>query len=116
MREGQPDIGALFAVERRFDRAVVHAVDGDAAAQTVERLLRDAAERAHAVAAQPAGRRQFEHARQPAVIGEQQQALGVDVEPADADQPRQVLRQRAEDRVGRPSGSECVVTSPRGLW
>ena len=57
--------------------------------------------RAHAIAPQPGGRRQFEHARQPAVIGEQQQAFGVEVEPADADQPRQVLRQRAED--GRPA-------------
>ena len=98
--EGEPDIGALLAVERRLDRPVAHAVDGDAAAQAVERLLRDAAVRAHAIAPQPAGRRQFEHARQPAVIGEQQQAFGVEVEPADADQPRQVLRQRAED--GRP--------------
>ena len=98
--EGEPDIGALFAVERGLDRPVAHAVERDAAAQPVERLLRDAAERAHAVAAQPGGRRQFEHARQPAVIGEQQQPLGVEVEPADADQPRQVLRQRAED--GRP--------------
>ena len=101
--EGEPDIGALLAVERRLDRPVADAVDGDAAAQPVERVLRDAAERAHAVAAQPAGRRQFQHAREPAVIGEQQQPFGVDVEPADADQPRQVLRQRAEDgRRGLP--------------
>ena len=97
--EGQPDIGALFAVERRFDRPVTDAIDGDAAAQPVQRLLPHAAERAHAVAAQPACCRQFQHAREPAVIGEQQESFGVDVEPADADQPRQVSRQRAEDRV-----------------
>src|SRR5665213_3952696 len=51
--KGEPDIGALLAVERGFDRPVAHAIDGRAAAQLVEGLLRDAAERAHAIAAQP---------------------------------------------------------------
>ena len=92
--------GALLAVEQRLDRAVADAVDGHAVAQRVELRLRDPAMRAHAIAPQPAGRGQFERAREPAVIGEQQQPLGVEVEPADADQARQVLRQRAED--GRP--------------
>src|SRR5258707_10927812 len=55
---------------------------------------------ADAIAPQPAGIGQFEHARQPAIIGEQQQALGVEIEPADADQPRQPLRQIVEH--GRP--------------
>ena len=50
----------------------------------------------HAVAPQPAGRRQFEHARKAAVIGQQQQALGVDVEPADRHQARQLGRQHVE--------------------
>ena len=121
--EGQPDVGALFAVERRFDRPVTDAIDGDAAAQPVQRLLPHAAERAHAVAAQPACCRQFQHAREPAVIGEQQQSFGVDVEPADADQPRQVSRQRAENRVaafrvgmGRHQPARLVVEEqPRAL-
>ena len=30
--DGEPDIGALFAVERRLDRPVMHALDGDAGA------------------------------------------------------------------------------------
>ncbi len=72
--------------------------------------------RAHAVAAQPAGLRQFQHAGEAAVIGQQQQALGADIEPADADQARQVARAVAPKMVGRPSGSVCVVTRPRGLW
>ena len=54
--------------------------------------------RAHAIAAQPAGRRQFQHARKPAVVGEQQEPFGVDVEPADRDDARQVGRQRREHR------------------
>src|SRR5262245_64428826 len=41
--EGQPDIRALFAVERRFNRTVAYSVDGDAVLQTIERLLADAA-------------------------------------------------------------------------
>ena len=64
----------------------------------VERGLVDRAMRAHAVAPEPAGRRQFEHARQAAVVGQQQQALGVDVEPADRDDARQIVGQRVEDR------------------
>src|SRR6185437_13048096 len=111
----EPDIGALFTVERGLDRTIVHAGDCDAGAQFVERWLHDASLRAHAVAPQPGGRRQLEHARQPAVIGQQQQALGVDVKPPDADQPRQVLRQRRENSRP-PFGVAWVVTNPRGLW
>ncbi len=40
--DGEPDIGALFAVERRLDRPVMHALDRDAAAQPVERGLHHA--------------------------------------------------------------------------
>ena len=115
-REGEPDVGALLAVERRLDRPVADAVDGDAAAQRIERGLRHRAVRAHAIAPQPAGRGQFEHAREAAVIGQEQQAFGVEVEPADADEARQVLRQALED--GRPAlrVGAASVTRPRGLW
>ena len=54
-----------------------------------------------AVAAQPAGCRQFEHAREAAIVGQQQQPFRVDVEPADRDQARQVLGQIVEH--GRPA-------------
>ena len=83
-RDGQPDVGALLAVERRLDRRRsgrrrwrCRRCSGSSAACV------DRAVGAHAVAPQPAGRRQLEHAREPAVVGQQQQALGVDVEPAD---------------------------------
>ena len=94
MRE--PDVGALHLVERGLDRAVAHAVDLDAVLELVERLLRDGAVRAHAVAAHPAGGGQLQVAGERAVVGEQQQALGVEVEPADGDDARQVLGQRVE--------------------
>ena len=121
--DGEPDIGALFTVERRFDRPIMHARDRDAGAQPVERRLHHAPQSAHAIAPQPAGRRQFEHARQTAVIGEQQQPFGVDVEPADADQPRQILGQRGEDgraslRVGirgHQAARLVIAEQPRAL-
>ena len=96
-RERDPDVRALHAVERRFDRAVVDAVDRDAVLEFIELVLRHLAEGAHAVAPQPAGRRQLQRTGEPAVVGEQQQSFGVQVEPADADQPRQAFGQRAED-------------------
>ncbi len=113
---GDPDIGPLRLVERRLDRAVEHAVDGDAFLQLVEIGLLDLAVGAHAVAAQPAGRRQFEHAGETAVIGQQQQAFGIDVEAADGQDARQVVRQVFEDRraalrvgIGRHQAGRLVV-------
>ncbi len=92
----QPDVGALLALEPSLDASVMHALDRQAFAQGVELRLRRLAVRAHAVAAQPSRRRQFEHARESAVVGQQQQALGVDVEPADRDDAWQIGRQRVE--------------------
>src|SRR6185312_8846484 len=51
-----------------------------------------------AIASQPAGVGQFERARQPAIVGQEQKTLGVEIEPADRDQPRQPLRQIVEYR------------------
>src|ERR1051326_779780 len=71
-REGEPQVRALVAVERRLDRAVLDAFDADAVAQAIELLLRHRAVGAHPIAAQPTGRRQFEHAGERAVVGQQQ--------------------------------------------
>ena len=73
-RKHQPDIGALVALQRRIDRAVFDAVDLDALLQFIELRLRHLAMGADAIAPQPAGVGQFERARQPAVIGQQQAA------------------------------------------
>src|SRR5262245_9193281 len=85
-REHQPDIGALVTLQRRLDRTVFDALDLDAVLELVKLRLRDVAMRADAIAAQPAGIRQLERTREATIIGEQQQALGVEVEPADTDQ------------------------------
>src|SRR5438270_2033341 len=86
-RKRQPDIGALVALQRGIDRAVFDAVDFDPLLQFVELTLRHLAVGADAITPQPAGIGKFERAREPAVIGEEQQALGVEIEPADRDQP-----------------------------
>ena len=78
-------------------------------------LLGGAAVRAGAVAAHPAAGRQLQRAGQAAVVGEQQQALGIEVEPADRDHPRQARRAGARTPSGGPCGSLWVVTRPDGL-
>src|SRR5262249_33000195 len=122
-REGEPNIGTLLAFELRLDRAVANAADRDAVTQRIQRFPANAAECAYAVAAKPAVRRQFERSRQAAVVGQEQQPLRIGVEPADADQPWQVLWQRAEHgrsslRVGM-RGHEAswlvVKKQPRAL-
>jgi len=95
---GDPQVVALHALDARLDGPVVDAVDADAAAQGVEPVLRDLAVGADLVAPQPPGLGMGNGAREPAVVGEEQQALGVDVEPADGDDPRQLLRQAVEHR------------------
>src|SRR2546425_1272545 len=85
-RKGEPNVAALGAIERGLDRTITDAVDGDAGAQPVEPTLPDATVGTHAITAQPTGRRQLERARKRAVVGQQQQALGVEVEAADADE------------------------------
>ena len=107
--EREPDVDALHAIERRLDRAVDDAVDRRRRRRSASSCAWSiVAVGAHAVAAQPAGRRQLQHAREAAVVGEEQQALGVDVEPADRDDARQVFGQGVEDGRRGPPG--------RGWW
>ena len=98
--------------------AVADAVDRDAVAQRVELRLRDLAVRAHAIAPQPAGRRQFQRAREPAVVGQQQQAFGVEIEPADADQraagPSAARRRWSAGPAGRRWWSPARAACGRG--
>ena len=102
--ERDPDVVALDAVEPRLDRAVLHAVDGDAVGELVEVGLLDVAMRADAVAPQPAGVGVRDDLGEAAVVGEEQKPLGVDVEPADGDGPRQLLRAAARTPSDAPRG------------
>ena len=119
----QPDVGTLNAIEARLHRPVTDPLDLDAVLQAVELLLRDAAVRAHAVAAQPSRGRKLHIPRQPAIGGEQQQAFRIEVQTANRDNPRHVLGHLFEHRrttfrvaVGRHHASRLVVApQPHGL-
>ena len=99
------------------------AVDGQAAAQGLERRIVGPAVDAHPVAAQPAGRGQFQPALERAVIGQQEQAFGIEVEPSDADDAGHVGGQIVVDRRapllvargGHPAGGFVIKPEPRGF-
>src|SRR5262245_28174331 len=95
---GEPGVVALPALECRAHRPVVGPVDGDAVGQIGKRRQGDRATRAYAIAPRPAGRRQFEPALQLAVVGEQQQPFGIEIEPPDRNHARQLFRQAVEHR------------------
>src|SRR5215831_18587796 len=80
-----PGVAALAALETGADRAIGHAVDRDALFESGEPVRIDLAMHPHLVAPQPSRRRQLEAARDPAVIGQQQQSLGIEVEAANRD-------------------------------
>ena len=111
---GDPGVGALLAVELRVDPGVVDALHRHALPQAVERLLSDASVRAHPIAPEPAGRRQFEDAGEAAVVGEKQEPFRVDVEPPHGDDARQFGGQRVEDR-GPSLGVAGRRDQPAGL-
>jgi hypothetical protein len=89
-----PDIRALLTLKRRFNAAIEDAINGDAVFQLVKLRLRDLAMGADAIATQPAGRRQFQNARQTTIIGEQKQTFRIDIETTDGKHTRHFGRQR----------------------
>ena len=95
---GNPDVRALRTIQLGLDAGIIDAVDAHAGAQRIEHGLLDLAMRTHPVAPQPTGSGQFEHPRQAAVIGEQQQAFGVYIEPPDGDDARHIRRQALKYR------------------
>ncbi len=97
-RDRQPAIVALHPVQRRFDGAIFDPVDDNALGQTLQPFGIDMAMGPHTITAQPACGRQFHHAREATIIGEQQQAFGVDIEAAHCHDARQIIRQGIENR------------------
>ena len=53
---------------------------------------------------------------QPAVVGEQEEAFGVAVEPPDVAKPGQIGGKQIVDGARPPCGSDRVVRTPAGLW
>ena len=94
-----PAVGAVAAalLDRLEGRGL--AVDGDAGEQALAAFLVEQAEHAHRVLALDAEARMHQLVGQFARVGEQQQAFGIDVEPADRQplavrQPRQAAEHR----------------------
>ena len=100
-QERDPDIVALLAFERRFDRAVIDAARSQAPRKLVQLRLLDLPESTNAITPGPTRGGQFEMPREIAVICEEQEPFRVEVEPAHRNQPGQFFRKRFEDR--RPS-------------
>ena len=94
--DGQPGVGALNAVKHDRHRLKLFTVNGDATAQRLKIGVGGISFDPDAVFAQPAGRGQFKAALQLAVIGQEQQPLGVEVKAADRHDARQVGRQVVE--------------------
>ncbi len=121
--DAHPDVRARAALDPGLDRAVGDALDGDPRLQAVELLLGGAAIGPGAVAAHHAGGRQFQLPGQSAVVGQEQQALGVQVQAADGDHPRQVLGKAAEHGGpalgvvvgGDQAGGLVIAPEPRRL-
>src|SRR5690242_13684721 len=96
-RDAGPGVHALAAFEVGDHRTIFYAVNRDAGGQPVEIGLRHLAEQPCPVCALPAARWQFGPARELSVVGEEQEAFRIEVEPADRHDARQMARQIDED-------------------
>src|ERR1700730_7918856 len=90
LAQGQCDPGgaALPAFEARAYRAIGNAVDLDALLESGEPVRIDFAMDADLVAPQPSRRRQLKAPGEPAIVGQQQQALGIEIEATYRYHPR----------------------------
>ena len=96
---------------RDRDRAVL---ERDAGQELLEGLLGDLAVDLGDVRLVHLVRRVRHPVREVAVVGEQDQPGGVGVEPADVEEPLRTVGD-VVGQGGRPSGSDIVETTPRGL-
>ena len=99
-RHLDPDIGARPPLQIGVDLAVADAVNLNSVDQFLQLRLTDLAICPGAIGALDTGRGQFQLALEPPVRGQQQQPLGIEVEPPHGHQSRQSGRQAIID--GRP--------------
>ena len=93
----EPGIAGHLPVESRVDLAIADAIDGDPAGKRCQCLGIDMALHPHPVFPRPSGAGKFKMTCQPAIIGQQQQAFGIHVQPPDRQHPRQIGRQMVKD-------------------
>jgi hypothetical protein len=111
----QPCIRALLTVERHLHRLITDTLHLDALPQRFKICVGRRALDPHAVLAQPTRAGQLQLPLDPAIIGQEQQALGSQVQPPDTHDPRHGPGS-ASKTVLRPFSSEAEVTRPAGLW
>ena len=87
--DGQPGIACHLSIQPRRHPAVADPVDGDALGKRLKRRRVDLTLHTHPVFAAPAGAGKLQMSCQAAVIGQQQEAFGVEVQPPDRQHPRQ---------------------------
>src|SRR5262249_15392353 len=82
-RDREPGVAALLALELGADRAIGNGLERDALLQGLELCPVHRTVHAHTVPPDPAARRQLQCPREPAVVGEQQEAFRREVETPD---------------------------------
>src|SRR5260370_19679933 len=100
-RHGEPGIAALGALQLRADRPVGNPVERQPLLQRFEARRLDRSMNAHAIAPDPAARGKLQRPREAAVVGEEQQPFGGQVQASDRADARQLRRQALEH--GRPA-------------
>ena len=90
-RDCEPGVLPVLAVKARLDRPVADAVHSVSPPEGGERALLGCATHPHPIAPPPAPRRMLQLAGERAVVGQQQQPLGVEVEPSDGDDVAELL-------------------------
>ena len=114
---------ALHTVERGFDGTIEDAINSDTIGEAVEGGLRRRPVGTNTVAPEPAGRGQFEDTGKSPVIGQEQKALGIDVEPSNGDHAGHFRRQSVEHGAaarriagsGHQSAPLVIEPQPRPL-
>ena len=117
------DWSKIGGLETLMSYGIQPSLNADAATQLVEFGLGDRSMRAHPITSQPSSGRQLQYPRQRAVVGQQQKPLGIEIEPADADEPRPVFGQPLEyrrpsprvDARGQKAARLVVEEQPRAL-
>src|SRR5712692_7236009 len=90
----EPAIGALTAIDRCGNRSIPDAVDRQTPPQPRNYRTIDMAVCAHAIGSCERSRRMLKVAREFTVVSQQQESLGIDIEPTDRDYARQTFAQR----------------------
>ncbi len=117
-RHGQPMVLALIALDLDPDRSVSNAIDRNAAGHRGQPPSVEASVHLHPVPPRPGVLRQFEMAGQFAVVGEQQQTFGIEVQAPHAHDARHIFGQMLEHRrpalrvPGGRNGAGSLVVAP----